>query len=97
MNANPTTITTPAETQTAHKISGELLQEARSEAARVRRSMVEVLEEKLGLPPTVFSASLGLTLHYPVLSMEQMQQLRPAFDLLPFSLATQKKLHRFLC
>ena len=90
MSANSTTITPQAETQTAHKISGELLQEARSEAARVRRSMVEVLEEKLGLPPTVFSASLGLTLHYPVLSMEQMQPLRPAFDLLPFSLATQK-------
>ena len=90
MNVNPTTIAAQTETQAARKISREMLQDARSESARVRRSMVEVLEEKLGLPPAVFSASLGLTLHYPVLSMEQLQQLRPAFDLLPFSLATQK-------
>ena len=90
MNVNPTTIAAQTETQAARKISREMLQDARSESARVRRSMVEVLEEKLGLPPAVFSANLGLTLHYPVLSMEQLQQLRPAFDLLPFSLATQK-------
>ena len=90
MSVNPTTIAAQTETQAARKISREMLQDARSESARVRRSMVEVLEEKLGLPPAVFSASLGLTLHYPVLSMEQLQQLRPAFDLLPFSLATQK-------
>lgn len=90
MSVNPTTITIRAETQKPRKISKEMLLAARSESTRVRRSMVEVLEEKLGLPPAVFSASLGLTLHYPVLSMEQMQQLRPAFDLLPFSLASQK-------
>ena len=91
MNANPTTITPQAETPAARKIPASLLQEARGESVRVRRSMVEVLEEKLGLPPAVFAASLGLTLHYPVVSMEQLQQLRPAFDVLPFSLATQKK------
>ena len=90
MNVNPTTIAIRAGTQTPRKISKEMMLEARSESIRVRRSMVEVLEEKLGLPPAVFSASLGLTLHYPVLSMEQMQQLRPAFDLLPFSSASQK-------
>lgn len=90
MNVNPTTMEAQTETPVPRKISKDLMQEARSESVRVRRSMAEVLEEKLGLPPAVFSASLGLTLHYPVLSMEQLQQLRPAFDLLPFSLATQK-------
>ncbi len=90
MSANPTAITTPVESESARKISSDMMQEARSEALRARRRMVEVLEEKLDVPPAVFSASLGLTLHYPVLTMEQMQQMQPAFNLLPFSLATQK-------
>ena len=90
MNVNPTTITAQSGATKIRKIPADLMQEARGESVRVRRSMVEVLEEKLALTPATFTASLGLTLHYPVLAMEQMQPLRPAFDLLPFSLATQK-------
>ena len=74
----------------ARKIPNDILQSARAEAVRTRRRMVEVLEEKLGMPPPAFTASLGFTLHYPVLSMDQLQRLAPAFDLLPFAQAAQK-------
>ncbi len=90
MNANPTNIDAQAEGYVPRKIAGDIMQLARAEATRMRRRMVDVLEEKLGVPPAVFTASLGLTLHYPVLAMEQMQQMNPAFDLLPFSVAQQK-------
>ena len=90
MSTNPTTHLPKAEGQAANRIPSDILQAARAEAVRVRRRMVDVLEEKLGVPPPLFAASLGLTLHYPVLSMEQMQKLKPAFDLLPFAVAQQK-------
>jgi len=73
-----------------HKISSDMLQLARAESERSRRRLIDVLEEKLGLPPPAFATSLGLTLHYPVLVMDQLHQLSPAFDLLPFSQAVQK-------
>ena len=76
--------------QEAHGISNDVLQSARTEAARSRRRLIDVLEEKLGLPPAAFAASLGNALHYPVLSMDQLHQLTPAFDLLPFPQAAQK-------
>lgn len=90
MSVNATNIDAQAEGSAPRKIPGDILQLARTESARMRRRLVDVLEEKLGVPPAVFTARLGLTLHYPVLSMEQMQQMKPAFDLLPFSLAQQK-------
>ena len=73
------------------KIPNDVLQSARAESVRTRRRMADVLEEKLGLSPAAFTAGLGLTLHYPVLSMDQLQRLAPAFDLLPFSQAAQKE------
>ena len=92
MNANlpATTLHPEDKPQAAHGIPSDMLQWARTEAARSRRRLIEVLEEKLGVPPAVFAASLGLTLHYPVLSMEQLHPLTPAFDLLPFPQAVQK-------
>ncbi len=90
MSVNPSSIDAQAEGSAPRKIPGDILQLARTESARMRRRMVDVLEEKLGVPPALFTARLGLTLHYPVLSMEQMQQMKPAFDLLPFSVAQQK-------
>jgi len=78
------------ESADARQIPNDILQSARAEAVRTRRRMVEVLEEKLGMPPPAFTASLGFTLHYPVLSMDQLQRLAPAFDLLPFAQAAQK-------
>ena len=92
MSPHPiTTISHPVtESHTASRISSSTLQTARAEAVHTRRRLVEVLEEKLGVPPGVFTTSLGMTLHYPVVAMEQLQLMKPAFDLLPFSVAQQK-------
>ncbi|HUW29658.1 MAG TPA: GspE/PulE family protein [Sulfuriferula sp.] len=91
MSANPTlSIVHPADEPAAAAIPGDLLQAARAEAVRLRRRLVEVLEEQLDLAAPAFSASLGATLHYPVLGMDQLHGLTPAFDVLPFQLAQQK-------
>ena len=91
MSANPAvTLLHPADAPEAAPIPGALLQAARAEAVRLRRRLVDVLEEQLDLPAPAFTARLGATLHYPVLAMDQLHGLAPAFDLLPFQLAQQK-------
>ncbi|MHB1331081.1 MAG: GspE/PulE family protein [Sulfuriferula sp.] len=92
MSANPTLTLLPptAASEPAPPIPGELLQTARADAVRLRRRLIDVLEEQLDLPAPEFTARLGATLHYPVLGMDQLHNLIPAFDLLPFQLAQQK-------
>jgi general secretion pathway protein E len=91
VSANPTlTLLPAAESVPATPIPGELLQAARADAVRLRRRLIDVLEEQLDLPAPEFTARLGATLHYPVLGMDQLHGLTPAFDLLPFQLAQQK-------
>ena len=81
---------TPAGAETVGRITDEVLQAACAEALRVRRRVMEVLEEKLQLPAANLTAMLGATLHYPVLPMERLHELTPAFDLVPFALAVKK-------
>jgi general secretion pathway protein E len=70
-------------------IGNEDLQEARTVAAQTQKRALEVLEEKLGLAPDEFMRRLGETLRYPVLSIHDLHELTPAFDLLPYSEAQQ--------
>jgi general secretion pathway protein E len=72
-------------------ITQEQMREARALAAQTRRHALEVLEEKLGLARDEFMHRLGTTLHYPVLAMQQLHELEPAFDLLPYSDAEQRR------
>lgn len=65
-------------------ISAPGLAEARAEAATTGLPLVAVLEKRLGLPPAEFASLLGRTLHYPVLGMDGLYELKPAFDLLPY-------------
>ncbi|MHB0985136.1 MAG: GspE/PulE family protein [Sulfuricella sp.] len=74
----------------ALKITPTLLREASTDAAKSGRRMMEILEEKSGLAPPEFIAVLARTLNYPVLSMDDLHRLTPAFDILPFTLAQQK-------
>jgi len=74
----------------ALKITPALLREASTDAARSGRRMMEILEEKSGLAPPEFIAALARMLNYPVLSMDDLHRLTPAFDILPFTLAQQK-------
>jgi general secretion pathway protein E len=77
-------------------ISAQDLARARSDAAQSRRPLIEVLEERLKVPPGEFVAHLGNSLHYPVLSMDELHGLKPAFDLLPFTEAQTRSVLLFL-
>jgi general secretion pathway protein E len=72
-------------------ISAQLVQEAREEAARAQRRIVEVLQDKLVLAPNEFIERLGKTLLLPVLPMERLHQLVPAFDVLTYTEALAKE------
>ena len=65
--------------------------EARRTATRTGRRVLSVLEENAALSPESFMARLGHTLHYPVLGMEALNLLAPAFDLLPFADALRRE------
>jgi len=73
------------------EISAALLREARAESVRSKRRVLDILEEKLNLPPEVFVASLGHSLLYSVATMNDLNQWISAFDVLPFSIALHKE------
>jgi general secretion pathway protein E len=74
----------------ADPLPDELISEARPVATATKRRLVDVLEERLGLEPDVFTARLGTTLRLPVLRMEALRQAAPAFDLLSFGECSQR-------
>jgi general secretion pathway protein E len=80
-----------AERREVPRISADVLQWARGEALRSRRRLVEVLEQKLDLPPHAFVVALARTLRYAVVTMDELHRLTPAFEVLPFTEATQKQ------
>jgi general secretion pathway protein E len=61
---------------------------ARAQVAGGKR-LLECVEERYGQPPAEFTAQLGAALQYPVLTMDALHRLEPAFDLLPFTEALQ--------
>ena len=64
---------------------------ARVEAGRSRRKVIEVLEEQLALDADEFVRVLGEVLRFPALAMQQLHEMAPAFDLLPFAEAAQRE------
>ena len=81
-----TTVSSCAETI----FSPQQVRESRALALQTKRSVAEVLEEQAGLDAERFVRALGGMLHYPVFLMEGLNQLRPAFDMLPFSEALER-------
>jgi general secretion pathway protein E len=65
-------------------ISADIINAAREETKQRRRRLVDVLEEKLNLNPYDYVQRLGTTLHYPCVDLEVLNQLKPAFDALPY-------------
>ena len=61
------------------------IEEARKLARTTRRSIVQLLDEQLELPPAEFIAALAQTLHLPPLTNRRLHALTPAFDVLPFA------------
>ena len=70
-------------------IAPKALAEARAAASAARRRLVEVLEEKLAVPPDEFTARLAATARLPVIDMEALRRATPLFDIVPFSVCTQ--------
>ena len=70
-------------------ITHEHLREARVHAEQTHRRVVETLDEMLALPAEDFVVALGGILHYPVLAMQELNQLTPAFDLIEFPYALE--------
>ena len=71
-------------------ISVEEVGEARLAAAAARRRVVDVLEERLAQDPDAFTARLAETLRLEYLTMAQLREAAPAFDLLPFAECSQR-------
>lgn len=71
-------------------ISNRQIEEARAQSLSSGRLLVDVLEEQLGLSVSQFMRCLGKTLHYPVLDMEALDRLVPAFELLSYPEAVQR-------
>ena len=79
--------------QTNHAtiIPAATLQQARLDAERSRRNLVEVLGDMTGLDQADVVQSLGATFQYPVLAMDDLNQLTPAFDVIDFSSANERE------
>ncbi len=77
-----------AETE-LESITPAQMRAARTEAARKGLRVGRVLEESLALPPQQFVNLLGKALHYPVLDMEGLYALQPAFDAIAFTEALE--------
>src|SRR5690606_30732455 len=58
-------------------------------------TVTAALDELTGLPAEVYASRLGVTMHYPVASMEDLHRWKPAFDLLPFAEALRAQMLLF--
>ena len=72
-------------------IPATLLRDARAAAMHGNGKTMDLLAEKLALPAHEFVARLGHTLHYPVANIHDLHHWHIAFDILPFTLATQQE------
>jgi general secretion pathway protein E len=66
-------------------LSPQQVLDARVVAAQTKRSVAEVLEAQTGLDSSGFVHALGDMLCYQIYSMNDLNRLTPAFDLLPFA------------
>ena len=55
------------------------------------KQVLQALQEMLGLPPEAFLAELGKAFAYPVLDMNGLREMAPAFELLPFNQALDRE------
>ncbi len=67
------------------------LQKARLDAERSHRHLVEVLGDMMEQEQSVVVQALGQTFHYPVLSMDDLNRLTPAFDVIDFASANERE------
>ncbi len=75
----------------APALSPQQVREARAAAPQRGGSIVGVLEQLAGLNAKEFVDALGELLHYPVFSMDMLNSLTPAFDVLPFTESLERE------
>lgn len=75
---------TTAQTTLIQPIEVNHLGKVRQEALKQGVSVIQILEETYGQSPVTLIAQLGQALRMPVLKMEMLRSLEPAFDILPF-------------
>ncbi|WP_428423371.1 GspE/PulE family protein [Methylibium sp.] len=69
----------------ALRLDAAQVRAARETARRDQRRVSDVLEETLSLTPDGLMRALGQALHYPVLGIQALDALEPAFDRLPYT------------
>ncbi len=74
----------------AEIVTPEELRRARADALATGRRAVEVLDEQLGLPAELFIARLGASFRFEPLSMTELRDLAPAFDVISYPEAMQR-------
>lgn len=72
------------------QISAQIVRQARADAELSHRHLVEVLADATGLSQPAVIHALGQTFHYPVLTMEDINLLASAFDVIDFSNAVER-------
>ncbi|MBI1283593.1 MAG: type II/IV secretion system protein [Thiobacillus sp.] len=72
-------------------IQPALLQQARDLAAAEGGSVLAALERLAGLDDVAFLAELGRAFAYATVTMDQLRELQPAFELLPFNQALERE------
>ena len=65
-------------------VTPEELRRARADALATGRRAVEVLDEQLGLHAELFIARLGASFRFEPLSMMELRDLAPAFDVISY-------------
>ena len=66
-------------------LAPEAIAQARKAAQSSGKPAVEILEETSGMAPEVFVAALGAALGYATITMSELDDFTPAFDLLPYT------------
>ncbi len=72
-------------------IKPAVLQQARLDAERSHRHLVEVLGDMTGLDSAAVMQALGQNFHYPVYAMDDLNRLSPAFDVIDFPTANERE------
>src|SRR5262249_43004869 len=85
------TVNRPLDRSVLPVLAPELVASARADAARSQRRVIAILEERLGLPANDYLACLGVSLHYRTATMEELDQLDPAFDVVSFEEAARRE------
>ena len=66
-------------------ISPEMLQKAKKDASNSRRHFFDVLVEMTSSSPDSVLASIGELMHYPVASMDDLNELQADFSAIDYS------------